>query len=227
LHTRFVNLSSGSKLLAGLALVAVASTGCASTNSGKTNTSADATASPTAPASSGSASSGPAGSSPSATMPSDTGTASSVTPSGGMAGPAGCRTRDLRVTLSAGDGAAGSTFYSVRLRNVSMHPCRTGGFGGVSLVRAPHGAPVGAPADRVKKSSAKPLTLRPGARAEATLQVTSAENYPAGKCQPTQAKGFRVYPPNETRSAFVAQPTPACRSAKVHLLSLAPYRLVG
>jgi len=160
-------------------------------------------------------------------MPSDTGTASSATPSGGAAGSAGCRTRDLKVSVSAGEGAAGSTFYTVRLKNVSMHSCRTGGFGGVSLVRAPNGAPVGAPADRVKKGAAKPLTLRPGDRAEATLQVTNAENYPAGKCQPTQAKGLRVYPPNETRSAFVAQPTTACGSAKVHLLSLAPYRLVG
>ncbi|MDX6301311.1 MAG: hypothetical protein QOF53_2525 [Nocardioidaceae bacterium] len=144
-----------------------------------------------------------------------------------MAEPAACQTSDLRVTVSAGDGAAGSTYYSVRLRNTSTHPCRTGGFGGVSLVRAPHGAPVGAPADRVKKSAAKPLTLRPGARAEATLRVTNADNYSAAKCSPTPVKGFRVYPPNETRSAFVAQATTGCKSAKVHLLSLEPYRLVG
>jgi len=115
----------------------------------------------------------------------------------------------------------------VRLRNASTHPCRTGGFGGVSLVRGPQGAPVGAPADRVKKGAVKPVTLKPGARAEATLQVTNADNYPAAKCRPTPVKGFRVYPPNETRSAFAPQATTACRSAKVHLLSLEPYRLVG
>jgi len=129
--------------------------------------------------------------------------------------------------VSGGEGAAGSTYYSLRLRNVSTHACRTGGFGGVSLVRGPHGAPIGAPADRTKTGDAKPLTLRPGARAEATLRVTNAENYPPGRCQPAPAKGLRVYPPNETRSAYVAQDATACRSPKVHLLFLEPYRPVG
>jgi Protein of unknown function (DUF4232) len=219
-----VNYSSGSRLLAGLALVAVAATGCASTDSGTTNDSADATASPTGAASSKSASTATADASPSTTMTS--GSAGSGAPSD-MAEPASCHTRDLRVTVSAGEGAAGSTYYSVRLRNTSTHPCRTGGFGGVSLVRAPHGAPVGAPADRAKQGAAKQLTLRPGGRAEATLRVTNADNYPAGRCRPTPVKGLRVYPPNETRSAYVAQATTACRSAKVHLLTLEPYKPIG
>jgi hypothetical protein len=138
-------------------------------------------------------------------------------------GPAGCTTADLEVSLSDGEGAAGSTFYAVRLTNSSGSPCRTGGFGGVSLVGA-GGRQIGAPADRTAKETATRITLRPGQAAEATLQVVTAENFPAGRCRPARAKGFRVYPPDETHSVFLAQSTTACRNARVHLLSLKPYQ---
>jgi Protein of unknown function (DUF4232) len=131
------------------------------------------------------------------------------------------------VSLSLGDGAAGSTYYSLRLTNRSQQPCRTGGFGGVSLVRTPTGAPIGAPADRMQQGAARPITLQPGARAEATLRETNAGNYPKSRCRPVPATGLRVYPPNDTRSAFVRHATTACRSGAVHLLSLAPYRQAG
>jgi hypothetical protein len=40
-------------------------------------------------------------------------------------------------------------------------------------------------------------------------------------------QGLRIYPPNETRSAFVPLATTGCRSPQVHLLSLSPYRPAG
>ena len=138
--------------------------------------------------------------------------------------PAGCRAADLQVSLGPGEGAAGSTYYPLRLKNTSGHPCRTGGFGGVSLVASATGQPIGAPADRTKRGQAKPLVLESGQRAHATLQVVNAANFPTGTCHPMQAKGFRVYPPNETQSAFVKHPTTACHNAKVHLLILTPYQ---
>jgi predicted small lipoprotein YifL len=138
--------------------------------------------------------------------------------------PAACRTADLRVSLGPGEGAAGSTYYPVRLKNTSGHPCRTGGFGGVSLAAGATGKPIGAPADRTKQSQAKPLVLESGQRAHATLQVANAQNFPTGKCHPVQAQGFRVYPPNETHPAFVKHPTTGCQNAKVHLLTLTPYQ---
>jgi hypothetical protein len=110
------------------------------------------------------------------------------------------------------------------MKNISSRPCRTGGFGGVSLVAGPNGTAIGAPAARTQQSQAKPIVLQPGHIATATLQVSSADNYSASQCQPKQAAGLRVYPPNETHSTFVAHKTTACGSAKVHLLSLRPYR---
>lgn len=113
----------------------------------------------------------------------------------------------------------------MRLANIADAPCRTGGFGGVSFVHTATGAPVGAPADRVNTAQAKPFTLQPGDRAEAVLQQANAGNFSAATCRPVAVQGLRVYPPNETRSAFVSLATTACRSGQVHLLSLSPYRI--
>jgi hypothetical protein len=144
-----------------------------------------------------------------------------------VSGPGRCKLAHLKVSLSEGEGAAGSTFYLVRLTNKTRATCRTGGFGGVSLVGGGDGRQIGAPADRVEKTKLRAVTLKAGASAEAKLQVSSAENYPANKCRPVQAEGFRVYPPNETRSAFVHSPATACRNDAVHLLRLSPYQPAG
>ena len=78
-------------------------------------------------------------------------------------GPASCTIADLKVTLSAGEGAAGSTFYRSGSPTRSDRPCRTGGFGGVSLVGA---APPTdrAPADRTTKDKRHPDHAAPGGR---------------------------------------------------------------
>jgi hypothetical protein len=150
--------------------------------------------------------------------------AASSSASTSTAGPALCRTADLKVSLGAGEGAAGSTYFPLVIKNVSSKPCHTGGFGGVSLVFKPQGSPIGAPADRTQQGSAKPIVLQPGQTASATIQLTDAQNFSTAKCKPAEAAGFRVYPPNETHSAFVAHKTLACTSAKVHLLTLRPYQ---
>ena len=162
-----------------------------------------------------------ASSSSAAASPSDT---SSSSASASPSGPAPCRTSGLKVTLGPGEGAAGSTFFALHLKNISGKPCRTGGFGGVSLVAAPQGSPIGAPADRSQPGTVKQIVLGPGARATATLQMVTAENFSKSKCMPKPATGFRVYPPNETHSAFVANAATACASSSVHLLTLRPYQ---
>jgi hypothetical protein len=158
---------------------------------------------------------------PTATSPSST---SATTSPSSPSAPAECRTADLKVSLGSPQGAAGSTYSPLRLTNTSGRPCRTGGFGGVSLVKQPQGNPIGSPAQRTSRAQARQIVLHPGDRAHATLRVVHAENYPPAKCRPVPAAGFRVYPPNETRSAFVRQATTACRSTTVDLLSLSPYR---
>jgi hypothetical protein len=208
--------SSGTRRLTLVVLVVpvlLALAGCGS-NGGDDTTPASPSAgvSPSASAGTPSASSGASTSAPASPSPT---------------APPRCATSDLRVTRSGPDGTAGSTFYTLRLANIADHPCRTGGFGGVSLVHTATGAPVGAPARRVNKGQAKPVTLQPGHRAEAALQVVEAGNFSAATCRPVAVQGLRIYPPNETRSAFVPLATTGCRSARVHLLSLSPYQPAG
>jgi len=154
-----------------------------------------------------------------------TGSPSSAAPT--PSGPTRCTTKDLRVSLTGGEGAAGSTYYELTLTNTSGQVCRTGGFGGVSLVGDGNGTQIGAPADRTEPGKVRAITLRPDGRATATLRVTNAENYSPSKCDPAPAEGFRVYPPNESHAAFVAQGSTGCRNDTVHLLTLTPYQPVG
>jgi Protein of unknown function (DUF4232) len=123
--------------------------------------------------------------------------------------------------------AAGSAYYAITLVNHSSHSCRSGGYGGVSMVGGGNGTQLGAPARRDSSATPAPFTLQPGGRARARLQLGQALNYSPKKCDPVRADGFRIYPPNETRSAYVAGSATACRSASVSLMSLRPYRPVG
>jgi Domain of unknown function (DUF4232) len=189
---------------AGLAVVA----GCGGS---PTNTSAAATSTPASAHS----------------HPAKTHTPSSPSGTPTPSGPARCTSKDLRVSLMGGEGAAGSTYYDLTLTNTSGHMCRTGGFGGVSLVGDGNGTQIGAPADRTEPGKVRAITLRPDGRAAATLRVTNAENYSPSKCEPAPAEGFRVYPPNETHAVYVAQGSTGCRNDSVHLLTLTPYQPVG
>jgi hypothetical protein len=202
--------------LLGVVLGAVLLGGCG--GGGEGGPSPASPASSTAPTSA--SASAPASASPSvsASVSESSGATTSNEPA-----TAECRVGDLRFHLSPGEGAAGSTYYRLRMTNTSSAPCASGGYGGVSLVAEPGGAPIGAPADRLQPGRRTPFTLRPGAAAEATLRDTDAGNYPRSRCHPTSARGLRVYPPDETHSTFVPLATTACSAGGVHLLQLSPY----
>ena len=138
--------------------------------------------------------------------------------------PPPCSTAGLAVSLQGSQGAAGSSFSHLVLTNTTSHPCSTGGFAGVSYVGHGNGTQLGAPAERVSADQSRLLVLPPGGDVAAILRQADAGNYPAGQCHPTHADGLRVYPPNQTASAFVRQPTLACAKSAVQLLSIAPFR---
>lgn len=207
--------------LLGLVLLGGCGGSSGGSGGGSSDDSSDASGSPTASATATVTvtTTAPASSSASASA-----SASASSGSTSSAAMARCAFGDLKVSLGRSEGAAGSTFVPVRLTNTSGRACRTGGFGGASLVISPRSEPVGAPADRTDQASAKPLVLRPGGRVVATLQVSQAGNYSATKCQPVPTKGLRIYPPNQTQAAYVAFGSTACQSGQVHLLQLKPYQ---
>ena len=179
------------------------------------------------------AASGPA--SPAASPPSAQGTASAAggtptpdpsaasLPPTAQAGPALCKAADLTAaTDSAGGGAAGSIYMQLILTNSGAEPCLLKGYAGVSLTADANGAPIGAAANRDDSTPVADVLLEPGKAGTATLRYTQAANYP--DCTRTPAAGFRIYPPEDTDSLFVADPRDACSNASIQLLTIGAFQ---
>ncbi len=151
-----------------------------------------------------------------------------VGPGSGMAvqattGVPACTNDDLAVSYRHTDDATGHRFGVIRIKNVSDHACRTGGYGGVSYVGNGDGTQIGAAADR-EPGTVRHLVVQPGRRLVSPISETVAGNYPRHQCRPAHVDGFRVYVPDATESQYVVHPTRGCRNAKIHLLTHRPYR---
>jgi Protein of unknown function (DUF4232) len=136
------------------------------------------------------------------------------------AGPAACATTALRPSLGPGGGAAGSTYYPIRLTNISGSACSLYGYPGVSFVTAAGGSQTGAPAAENPAFPRTLVTLAPGASAHAELQVVNAQNYPASACHPVAAHELSVYPPGQTSALFIGFDATACALPSVRILSV-------
>ncbi|WP_104174008.1 DUF4232 domain-containing protein [Arthrobacter sp. Y81] len=166
-----------------------------------------------------STSSTPSGSSAPATSQTPSTPPSSSSP----AGPALCKAANLTVTDdSAGGGAAGSINSQLILTNSGSEPCLLKGFPGVSLTADANGSPIGAPAKRDESAPAADVLLAPGQAGAAALRYTQARNYP--DCAVTPAAGYRIYPPEDTASLFLAEPRDACSNADIELLSIGAFQ---
>jgi hypothetical protein len=168
----------------------------------------------------------PSDSATSLPTPSGAATESSAAPSSQTApqsGPALCKSSGLTATTDAtGGGAAGSVYMQLILTNSGSEPCLLKGFAGVSLTAGADGEPIVAAATRDDSGPVTDVLLAPGKAGTATLRYTQAANYP--DCARTSAAGFRVYPPNDTASLFIAQPRDACSNADIHLLTIGAFQ---
>ncbi|MHC6229685.1 DUF4232 domain-containing protein [Arthrobacter sp. MMS24-T111] len=137
--------------------------------------------------------------------------------------PALCKAAGLTAATDAsGGGAAGSVYMKLNLTNKGTEPCILKGFAGVSLVADAAGAPIGAPATRDDSAGVVDVLLAPGQTGTAVLRYTQAGNYM--DCSPVDAAGYRVYPPEDTDSLFLPQPTKACSNAQITLLSIGAFQ---
>lgn len=176
---------------------------------------------PTTPAPTGS---GPASPSASSAPPTMSATPSATTPATtAAAGPALCKSAGLSAATDAsGGGAAGSVYMKLILTNTGTEPCILRGFPGVSLAADAGSGPIGAPADRDESTPAADILLAPGQAGWAQLRYTHAENY--SDCSLVDAAGYRIYPPEDTASLFLAQPTKACSNADIKLLTIGAFQ---
>lgn len=132
-----------------------------------------------------------------------------------------CTTSHLSASWRVTDAGAGHYYGRMKLTNRGTSPCHIYGFGGLSFVGYGNGTQVGAAADRV--GTATGFDIAPGRSAVSEVDVTVAQNYSAADCRPTPVDGFRVYPPDQTRSLFVPFTTTGCANRAVHLLRMKAY----
>jgi hypothetical protein len=120
-----------------------------------------------------------------------------------------CATSQLRLTVGAPSGAAGSAYYPLQLQNVGSDACALTGYPGVSFLDAAH-RQVGPAADRQPADSTAKVVLARGGFAHATLRVVNAHNYPDATCGPQTTSYLRVFPPDNTVSTEVAHQFDVC-----------------
>lgn len=150
-------------------------------------------------------------------------TAASASSTSSSAAVPACQNADLKVSRKYAGSGAGHEFVKIRIKNISGHRCRTGGYGGVSFVGDGNGTQIGHAAIRIG-SGGKSFVLKPGKRLVSLLDLTRAGAYDEDECRPAKVDGFRVYVPNATKSQFVAYPYVGCRDSSVHLIHQRPYR---
>jgi hypothetical protein len=142
----------------------------------------------------------------------------SVASASASTGVPSCVTSRLVVWLDTrSNGAAGSSYYMLKLTNFSGHTCSLAGYPGVSGVGIV-GRQLGSAASRDDVHVARRITLRNHATATAILRIVDAGNYPNSRCHRVMAAGLRVYPPNQRVSKVVPFPFLACsRRGPVYL----------
>ncbi len=149
-----------------------------------------------------------------------------TTPEPAAPAPAGaglCKATTLSAATDAtGGGAAGSVYMKLNLTNTGTEPCLIKGYPGVSLAAHADGEPIGAPATRDESTPAADVLLAPGQTGSSVLRYTQAANY--SDCTLVEAAGYRIYPPEDTASLFLPQPTRACSNADITLLSIGAFQ---
>jgi len=153
----------------------------------------------------------------------DTSAAAAPSQSATQSGTPLCTAGSLTATTdSSGGGAAGSIYMQLIVTNSGTEPCLLKGYAGVSLTAGADGEPIGAAATRDDSTPVTDVLLAPGKAGAATLRYTQASNYP--DCTRTPAAGFRVYPPDDTASLFLAQPLDACSNTEINLLTIGAFQ---
>ncbi|HVV23111.1 MAG TPA: DUF4232 domain-containing protein [Pseudonocardiaceae bacterium] len=114
-----------------------------------------------------------------------------------------CRSNVLRLSFGGGDAGMSQQYRVLRFTNVGKRSCFVVGFPGVSYVTGDNGRQVGAPAVREGHIGAR-VVLAPRQVASTVIHSVDVGVFDASQCKPTTVRGYRIYPPDETRSMFIA-----------------------
>lgn len=128
-----------------------------------------------------------------------------------------CTDTDLSFALSVGNGTAGSVYYELKFKNISMGDCTMTGYPGV--IATDGMGSVGPSATRAMATFST-VTLKPGDTATAQLQYKEAATTEMG-CGITMASGLNVIPPNRFDPVRVPFSNQVC-SGDVSVLTISP-----
>ena len=135
-----------------------------------------------------------------------------------------CTAGDLGawVSITQGNGAAGSIYYPLQFTNLSGHACTMRGFPGVSAIDR-NGHQLGSPAIWGATVPARTVALAPGATAHTILQWSEAAVTTAPGCHPVfSAFELRIYPPGQYSATYAAFGLEACSHAGPVYMSVEP-----
>lgn len=145
---------------------------------------------------------GPSAPAPTATTP----VAATTHPAPAHHRIAPCRASELAVSLGGGTGVGLSSLATnVRLRNRGRARCRLGGAVRVAWATGRHGHQVGPAASPIHRDGrARRLTLSPGARASASIDIVLGDGgLPTSECDPEPVTGLRVTPDGVRGALFL------------------------
>ncbi len=117
-----------------------------------------------------------------------------------------CHASDLAVSKAGREGAAGSRYLDVRIKNVSGDRCRLTGFPAFTWRR--HGHDIGWRSVPAAGQTAHTVTIKPGHAAFTTLHWVDPAPVPDARCRPRRATAFHMtlpYRPHVYRLAFRAR----------------------
>lgn len=156
--------------------------------------------------------SGPPPASATPTAPAASGPATPASPTAAAAPPpAPCSTRYLGGSVGVTQGAAGSTYVVLVLKNLNNYPCTLYGYPGVALdAGGPPVTPVGLAAAENPTTPRQLVTLAPYGTANALLHILDPGNYPPAECDPVTTTFLQIIPPNQTVPVYVGYTTQTC-----------------
>jgi hypothetical protein len=191
-------MAGGATLACAVTLVAA----CGRSSSSSTGSAAGTATAASDPSTSAAPASSARAASP---APSASGTASlSPGVAGTWSGYSGCR--DLQVTLGLSERDSSVTYQVIDFTNRSPVICTLYGYPGVSLAAGTAPTPIGFPAGHNPSAAPKLVTLRPGAKANALLQIPEATD----GCGPVRASRLIVARPNGASPVKLAFTAAAC-----------------
>jgi len=208
---RRARLTAGPAVLAGIALLTSA---CASQSGSATP---PATVTVTAPAHTVTAS--PSGPAPASATPATPVAPTGSSPASAAASPAKaeaappvapCSTRYLGASVGVSQGAAGSTYVVLVLKNLNNYSCTLYGYPGVAMDAGVPVTPVGLAAAEDPETPTERVTLAPYGTANALLRIVTTGIYSPAACHPVNTTFLQIIPPGQTVPIYVGYTAQTC-----------------